>query len=326
MIMVDLLAALCAGSALGLFGVLALRGAAARPADARIRELAAPNVPVGTHRALSSREVMRRPSSVVPFLREALESSERAARWEREIEQAGLKLRVGEYVLGRALVALAAAFVVLAIGRSGAALVVALPAAGIAFMLPAYWLRHLGGRRTGQVSKQLPEAVTLIASAMKAGFAFQYGIGMVAEQMEPPTSEEFARVMADLNVGASVEEALYAMLARVDSEDMNLVVTAVLIQRQSGGNLAEILETVGETMRERERLTGEVKTMTAQQRFSGTVLTLWPVAILALFSLVNWHQTKLLFTTNIGLVLISAAAVGQLLGYYTIRRILDIDI
>jgi tight adherence protein B len=132
--------------------------------------------------------------------------------------------------------------------------------------------------------------------------------------------------MVDLNVGASVEEALYSMLERADSEDMNLVVTAIMIQRQSGGNLAEILETVGETMRERERLTGEVKTMTSQQRFSGTVLTLWPTAILGVFALFNWHQTKLLFTTNIGLVLIAGAAAGQVLGYITIRKILDIDI
>ncbi len=322
----DLLAALCSGAALGLLGLVVVRNTATRPADARIRELAAPRAPVGGHQALSSREVMRRPSSVLPFLREALENSARASRWEREIEQAGLKLRVGEYVLGRLLAALAAVFAVVLIGRGPAAFLIALPAGGVAFMLPAYWLGHLGQRRIDQLSKQLPEAVTLVANALKAGFAFQYGISMVADQMEPPISDEFTRVMVDLNVGASVEEALYAMLARADSEDMNLVVTAVLIQRQSGGNLAEILETVGDTMRERERLTGEVKTMTSQQRFSGTVLTLWPVAILALFALVNWHQTKLLFTTNIGLILISAAAAGQFLGYYTIRRILDIDI
>lgn len=119
---------------------------------------------------------------------------------------------------------------------------------------------------------------------------------------------------------------MQGLLERANTEEVNLMVTAVLIQRTSGGNLAEILETVGESMRERERITGEVKTMTAQQRFSGTVLTFWPLGLLALFSLMNWGQTSLLFNTGLGLALLGGAMVLQLLGYLTIRRILDIDI
>ncbi len=144
--------------------------------------------------------------------------------------------------------------------------------------------------------------------------------------MEPPVAEEFARLMADLNVGAAVEDAMQGLLERADVEEMNLMVTAILIQRTSGGNLAEILETVGEAMRERERLSGEVRTMTAQQRFTGTVLTFWPLGLLGLFCLINWHTTSLLFTTGIGLTLLIIGGVFQFLGYYTIRRILDIDI
>ena len=166
----------------------------------------------------------------------------------------------------------------------------------------------------------------MISNALRAGFAFQHGMDMVAKQMEPPICDEFTRATLDMNVGASVEDALYGMIERADSEDMNLIVTAVLVQRQSGGNLSEILETVGETMRERERLTGEVKTMTSQQRFSGTILTLWPIAILGLFSLFSWHSTSILFTTTAGLVLLGVGGAMQLMGYYTIRKILDIEI
>jgi tight adherence protein B len=306
-----------------MLGLLVVRRNAMQPAAARIRELGERPM---AQSALQSSQVMRRSQSSIPFLQRLLQDSTRSARWEREITQAGLKLRVGEYLLGRLMIGLLAFLLIAVLGGNPIAWLVGILCGYMAFMLPAYWLAFLRKRRIEKIAKQLPEAVVLMANALKAGFAFQHGLTMVSEQMEAPIAEEFTRVMVDLNVGASVEEALYSMLERADSEDMNLVVTAIMIQRQSGGNLAEILETVGETMRERERLTGEVKTMTSQQRFSGTVLTLWPTAILGVFALFNWHQTKLLFTTNIGLVLIAGAAAGQVLGYITIRKILDIDI
>ena len=116
------------------------------------------------------------------------------------------------------------------------------------------------------------------------------------------------------------------LLERMDSEEVNLVVTAVLVQRASGGNLSEILDSVGEQMRERERLFGEVRTMTSQQRFSGTVMTFWPAGLLALFALINWGQTKVLFTTPAGLTLLGIGIGLQFLGFFTIRRILDVEI
>jgi tight adherence protein B len=322
--MFELLAALATGASVGMLALLAVRSTVASPAALRIRQLA--ERPADNDDDDGSAAVMRRSRSSLPFLRRALDNSPRAARWEREIAQAGLKLRPGEYLMLRGGSALLALIIVAAIARSPAGFFAGLAAALTGFMLPSYWLSYTRKRRIEQVSKQLPEALTLMANALKAGFAFQHGISMAAEQLEPPISEEFTRVMVDLNIGSSVEESLYAMRDRVDSEDMNLLVTAIMVQRQSGGNLAEILDNVGDTVRERERLTGEVKTMTSQQRFSGMVLTVWPLFILGIFALFNWHQTKLLFTTGIGLVLLAIAAAGQVLGFFTIRKILDVDI
>ncbi len=322
--MFELLAALATGASVGMLALLAVRSTVASPAALRIRQLA--ERPADNDDDDGSAAVMRRSRSSLPFLRRALDNSPRAARWEREIAQAGLKLRPGEYLMLRGGSALLALIIVAAIARSPAGFFVGLAAALTGFMLPSYWLSYTRKRRIEQVSKQLPEALTLMANALKAGFAFQHGISMAAEQLEPPISEEFTRVMVDLNIGSSVEESLYAMRDRVDSEDMNLLVTAIMVQRQSGGNLAEILDNVGDTVRERERLTGEVKTMISQQRFSGMVLTVWPLFILGIFALFNWHQTKLLFTTGIGLVLLAIAAAGQVLGFFTIRKILDVDI
>jgi tight adherence protein B len=98
------------------------------------------------------------------------------------------------------------------------------------------------------------------------------------------------------------------------------------VQRTSGGNLSEILDNVGENLREKERLVGEVNTMTSQQRFSGMVLTFWPILLLGFFSLINWDQTSLLFTTGVGLTMLAIGGILQLFGFFTIRRILDIEV
>jgi tight adherence protein B len=129
-----------------------------------------------------------------------------------------------------------------------------------------------------------------------------------------------------MNMGSTIEESLRAIQARIDTTEMHLVITAVLIQRTAGGNLAEILESVSEQIRERERLMGEVRTMTSQQRFSGLVLSLWPLLLLGAFCLLNWDQTSLLFTTNGGLLMMAGAAALQVLGFITISRILDVEI
>jgi tight adherence protein B len=321
---IELLAAVTGGLAIGMFGLYFARQTQLSASDVRISRLK--ERPAATHRGPSWEEIRRRGPSSLPLLRVLLTDSAWSKRVTLEIEQAGLRLRVGEYLIGRVAIGFVLFVVIWAAGQSVVSFVLAIVCGFFGFMLPAVWLTILRKRRIEKVARQLPEAIGMLANALRAGFAFQYGIDMVAQQMQPPISEEFGRVITDMNVGASVEDALQGLLKRADSEDVNMMVTAVLIQRSSGGNLSEILETVGETMRERERITGEVKTMTSQQRFSGTVLTFWPLLLLALFSLFNWSQTSLLFTTNVGLILLTAGGIMQVLGYYTIRRILDVDI
>jgi tight adherence protein B len=321
---VELLAALAAGGAIVAFAMYFTRQTAVRPGDARIRRLAVRATP--TRRSLSWDEIRRQGPSSLPLLREALEESAWGERMAKQLDQAGLTLRVGEFVLLRFAAAIVPFVAVWLILGGALGFVLGLVVGGVGFMLPAMWVSAMRGRRMAQIAKQMPEAVVLLANSLRAGFALQHGIDIVSKEMQPPIADEFARLIADLNVGAAIEDAMQGLLERADVEEVNLMVTAVLIQRTSGGNLAEILETVGEAMRERERLTGEVRTMTAQQRFTGTVLTFWPLGLLGLFCLINWHQTSVLFTTGIGLGLLAIGGVMQLLGYFTIHRILDIDI
>jgi tight adherence protein B len=322
--MIPLLAAIAMFGAILLFGWSLTRGRRIKPTEHRLRVLSEPDEP--QRKGLSWDEVRRRGPSSLPLMREWLFSSPWAQRMTIELEAAGLKVRTGEYVIMRFVCAAGAFFFVYLLGRNTIAFVFAVAAAGFGFMAPAIWVRSMRRRRVAAITRQLPEATQMIANALRAGFAFQHGVTMVSEQMEAPISDEFVRMVVDMNVGASVEDAMMGLLARCNTEEMNLLVTAVLVQRTSGGNLSEILDNVGEHLREKERLVGEVRTMTAQQRFSGLVLTVWPLFLLAFFCLVNWEQTSLLFTTGIGLMLLGAGAVMQLLGFFSIQRILDIEV
>jgi tight adherence protein B len=322
--LMEVFAALSSAMAVALFVLYFSRRLQFQPADLRLRRLAErPNI---IRRGLSWDELRRRGPSSLPILRTILRDSAWAQRTTLRIEQAGLRLRVGEYLVGRIGLAIGAFVAIAFVGGSRPTTLVAVVAAIVAFQIPAIWLGIMRKRRMEHFAKQLPEAVTMLSNALRAGCAFQHGVSLVAEQMQPPTTEEFTRMMIDMNVGASVEDALTGLLARMDCEEVNLVVTAVLVQRTSGGNLSEILDNVGEQMRERERLFGEVRTMTSQQRFSGMIMTFWPALLLGMFTLLNWSQTKLLFTTIPGLILLGVGIGLQVLGFFSIRKILDVEI
>jgi tight adherence protein B len=144
--------------------------------------------------------------------------------------------------------------------------------------------------------------------------------------MGPPISVELSRMMLDMNMGASTEDALVAMNERIGSEDLDLVVTAILIQRQTGGNLTEVLDNVTEIMRDRERIQGEIKSKTASQRMSGLILSAWPAALGLLFFAINPSMMSLMWTTTPGVVLLVIWLTLNLLGFFTMRRVLAIDI
>ena len=165
-----------------------------------------------------------------------------------------------------------------------------------------------------------------MASSQRAGFAFAQAVELAAQRMGPPISIEMTRMLLDLNLGASTEDALVAMNQRVQSEDLDLVVTAILIHRQTGGNLAEILDNVTETMRDRERIKGEIKTLTASQRLSGFIFCTWPLFLAVLFTLINPGMMSLMWTTTAGIVMLVIWVILNALGIFTMRRILAIDI
>ena len=181
-------------------------------------------------------------------------------------------------------------------------------------------------RRESAFTNQLGDCLMMVANAMRAGFSFLQAMDLVSKEMEPPMSDEFKHVMRDINLGASVERALDDMDQRVSSPDFSLVVTAVLIQQQVGGDLAHILDTISDTIQDRIRMRREVRTLTAQGRMSGWVLAALPFGLGALITVVNPSYMELLFTERVGQIAIGIAIVMVIIGFIVIQRIVDIDV
>ena len=179
-------------------------------------------------------------------------------------------------------------------------------------------------RRRDAFTNQLGDCLTTVADSLRAGFSFTQSMEVVVRDMEPPISDEFARVMRDISAGVSLERALEDMDRRVNSQDFNLVVTAVLIQRQVGGNLATILDTISETVVERIKMKNEIKTLTAQGRASAKTLAALP--FLALAGMYFFARENLMFfiENDIGRIAGVLAVISEVIGLYLINRITDI--
>ena len=181
-------------------------------------------------------------------------------------------------------------------------------------------------RREAAFTNQLGDCLMMVANAMRAGFSFLQAMDLVSKEMEPPMSEEFKHVMRDINLGASVERALDDMDQRVSSPDFSLVVTAVLIQQQVGGDLAHILDTISDTIQGRIRMRREVQTLTAQGRMSGWVLAALPFVLAAFINIVSPNYLEPLFKETIGQIAIVIAIIMVIIGFLVIKRIVNIDV
>jgi tight adherence protein B len=317
--------AILAGASVFLFAAYMIRARALRPSEARLTKLT-PQPRLSVERVGDQNVLLRRDSSGIQVIGRFLDANGYAERWATELERADLKLRPGEYFILRLLLAVATVAAFTVVGQNGLAFVVGIAAGAMMYMLPSYYVRYRTQRRIKKIESQLVETLTLIASALRAGFAFAQGVDVASKRVGAPMANELNRMLLDVNLGASMEEALSALNKRIGSDDLDMVVTAILIQRNVGGNLAEVLESVTETVRDRERIYGEIKTFTSQQRLSGNVLSVWPILIGGLFFLINPGMMSLLWETGIGLVLLTIWVILTTLGIFTIRKILNIDI
>jgi len=198
--------------------------------------------------------------------------------------------------------------------------------AALLFSLPWFWLLWKRGQRFKAFASQLPDAMELLARALRAGQSLAAGLHIISEEMPDPVAKEFGRVYDEQNLGVSLEDAMKNMVERVPNLDLKFFVTAVGIQRQTGGDLAEILDKIGYVIRERYRILGQVKALTAEGRLSGAILLAMPPALFVIVWFINREYVMQLFQEKEGIRLVIYALLLQLLGAIIIKKIVDIKV
>lgn len=311
-----------AGVMLVVFGLTAQPTAADEVARrleryAELGEAAAvsPRRPVLTPRELFDR--------LTDLLNELLARSTRTGRLAEDLARADLKMKPSEWVL-----AVAGAGVLLGLlmtVRFGTP-VAFLPCPVVVWILSGVVLRVLQGRRLRAFDRQLGDTIMLLSNALKAGYSFAQAIATVSKTASPPISEEFARATREMALGISVDDALNHMVRRNRSEDFDLMVTAVQIHRVVGGNLAEILDTIAHTIRERVRIKGEIRTLTAQARFSGWIITLLPFGLGAILTLISPAYFTPMFHESLGIIMLVMAGISMAIGIALIQKIVKIEV
>jgi tight adherence protein B len=267
----------------------------------------------------------------LPGLGSMLTGKDWARKVELDLARADLSLHPSEYLMLRLVVALVGFALIAVIARGGVMGIGSGAVAGlIGFLLPKFFVGQRIKSRTAKFDGQLIEALSLVSNALRSGFGFLQSLDLAADQVKDPLAGEFKRTINDINVGASFEDALLALNQRVQSKDLDIVITAILIQRTVGGNLAEILETVAHTMRERSRIQGELKTLTAQQKMSGYIVGGLPIFVIGILLLLGQATgdtyIATLFTEPAGRIALIAAAMLEGIGIMIIRKILAIEV
>lgn len=246
-----------------------------------------------------------------------------AANWARDLERAGLMLNAKEYFVLRVVVGTAVAAALLPVSPIPAVALLGVPAG---FMGTGFWLKRRMASRLHKMEGQLVEFIQMLSSGLRAGFGLLQAMEAGSEQIPAPLSVEIRRTLRDTAMGASVEQALTNLNERVGSPDFDIVITAVLIQRSVGGNLAEILDNVAHTMRERERIRGEIRTLTSQQRMTGFVIGGIPIGLLIIFGIISPEFTGTLFTDPLGRMMLGGAAISEFFGFMIIQKIVNIEV
>lgn len=244
------------------------------------------------------------------------------------IERADLPLRAGEWWVLRIVSIVAGAAVMGALLRGGLvmSLVALLIGIVVGFLLPQIVLRFLSNRRAKKFETQLPDVLTLVASSLSTGFSLPQALDAVAKDTADPAAKEFSRTLAETRIGADVADALERMASRMQSENMRWTAMAIRIQREVGGNLADTLRTTAKTLREREELHRHVRALSAEGRLSAYILIALPVGIFLYTMQTNRDYIELLWTRPLGIAMIIAGLVSLVIGWFWMRKVVDVKI
>ncbi len=299
-------------------GISAVRGRAS--VEQRLQTFAATT----PDEVSDSKAAKKRATPVADSLNRALEGRKMSSDLATQLARADLKVTVGEFLALQLIVALGLAFAGYILANT---IVIAILAAVIGWFAPRWFLSFRQGQRLRAFSDQLGDSLNLMVNGLRSGYSVLQAMEAVSREMPPPISTEFARVVQEVQIGLPLEQALGNMLRRVKSDDLDLVITAIAVQREVGGNLAEVLDTISFTIRERVRIKGEVRTLTAQGRYSGYVISLLPIGLAFVLFCVNKPYVERLFTSGFcgwAMVVCGLLMIGT--GFIAIQKIVTIEV
>ncbi len=269
-------------------------------------------------------------------LNRVVEQRDFGANLARDLARADLRLKPSEFLAlwGASIIGLPLLFVALSLGLPALRTPLALLAAAfVGFLLPRFWLARRKSGRLNAFNKQLPDTITLLANGLRAGSSFLQAVELVVRESRPPVSTEFSRVIREVNLGLPFEQAMENMVRRVRSDDLELMATAINIQHTVGGNLAEILDSIAFTIRERIRIKGEIRTLTAQQRLSGYVVGFLPIGLAGFLFVAAPNFMEPMFAKPpealglpLGVVILFLGGFMMFIGFMLIRKIVDIEV
>jgi len=267
--------------------------------------------------------VKKRTLSEIPWLNEMLLKTSFVPRVERLHVQAAAPRPLGFYVILSVFLFFTGLFLAVVMRKS---VIAAAPSSALLAALPFLYLARRRKKRLEKFERQLPDALELISRAMKAGHAFTGGLRMVAEEMGDPVGVEFGKTVDEINFGMAVPDALTNLTQRINCDDLRFFAVAVIVQRETGGNLSEILENLGRLIRERFKFQGSVRVLSASGRMSAQALIAMPFIFAGVISIINPDYISVLFTDSMGHVLIMVGLGLMALGALVIKKLVNLKV
>jgi tight adherence protein B len=269
----------------------------------------------------------RRSTPLTDWLNRRVERSTLGDRISQELSRADLKLRPGEFIALIVISIVVMAGIGYVIGQYS--IVTAIVGAIIGGILPRMYVRRQQNKRLIRFNEQLSDMLNLMVNGLRAGYSTMQAMEAVSKELPPPISDEFHRVVQEMQLGIPMEKALDNLLKRIPSDDLDLVITAINVQREVGGNLAEILDTISFTIRERVRIKGEIRVLTTQVMYSGKFLSLLPLILIGVLYLLNRDYIMTFFkpeSVPCGYIALGVAAILIISGYFTMTKLADIEV
>lgn len=261
------------------------------------------------------------------WLNARVEKSSWGEKISRNLARADLRLKPGEYVAMLIIAAAGAGIVVWFAG--GQSIIAGIIGAVIGLMLPGMYVKRQQGKRLIRFNDQLGDMLNLMVNGVRAGYSTMQAMEAVSKELPSPICDEFRRVVQEMQLGVSMERALENLLRRIPSDDLDLVITAINVQREVGGNLAEILDTISFTIRERVRIKGEIRVLTSQVMYSGRFLAMMPLFVIGVLYLLNREYMMEFFrpeSVPCGYIALGVSAILIVAGYFAMNKLADIEV